>query len=95
MYLGHQNIFQLSIIWLAVFHLKIVSVKHLATVNFFFIKTEAVEVLNTGISLYHQLFAFLLFNIIVLYFTLSSFPGVFVVSCGLFCSLIVITHFAC
>lgn len=36
MYLGHQNIFQLSIIWLAVFHLKIISVKHLATVNFFF-----------------------------------------------------------
>lgn len=54
------------------------------------------KVLNTGISLYLLLFAFPLFDVIVLYFTLFSFPSVFIVSflVSFFCSLIVVTHFA-
>jgi len=79
MYLSHQSIFQRAVIWLAGFHLKFTSVSHLTTINYF-VKTEAVNVLNTGISLYHLLFAFLLFDVIVLYFTLSSFHSVFMAS---------------
>lgn len=82
--------------WLAVFPLGITPVKHLATISCF-VKTEAVEVVNSGISLYLLLLAFPLLDVILclllcppfLVYLQYLFLGLFLFfdSCYSFCTL--------
>lgn len=83
-----------AFVWLAVCPLPITSVQHLARINCF-VKTEAGEAGNAGISLYLLLLAFPLFDVIVcLYFVLLSCYIYSIFSWCFFGSLTVVAHFA-